>query len=83
MALHLSDGAIHTVQTSFAYLGYKTLDGFSKKQLNGIPEKDLKLVGHYVDHELVVNLEEDNERRVCRIENNEPLHQFRRPFKGI
>lgn len=73
MALHLSDGAIHTVQTSFAYLGYKTLDGFSEKQLNGIPEKDLKLVGHYVDHELVANLEEDNERRICRIENSEPL----------
>lgn len=73
MALHLSEGAIHTVQTPFAYLGYKTLNGFSKKTLQGIPESELKMVGHYVDHELVSNLKEDNERRLKRIQNGEPL----------
>jgi UDP-N-acetylglucosamine:LPS N-acetylglucosamine transferase len=73
MGLHLSEGAIHTVQTPFAYLGYKMLNGFDKKPLKGIPEADLKMVGRYVDHELLVNLEEDNKKRLERINNNKPL----------
>ena len=73
MGLHLSEGAIHTVQTPFAYLGYKMLNGFGKKPLKGIPESDLKMVGRYVDHELLANLKEDNERRLSRIKNDEPL----------
>jgi len=73
MGLHLSEGAIHTVQTPFAYLGYKMLNGFDKKPLKGIPESDLKMVGRYVDHELLVNLEEDNRRRLERLNNNKPL----------
>lgn len=73
MGLHLSEGAIHTVQTPFAYLGYKTLDGFSKKPLKGLSNEDLKLVGCYVDHELLVNLEEDNKLRKERIASNRPI----------
>ncbi|MBO4626584.1 MAG: alpha-galactosidase [Lachnospiraceae bacterium] len=73
MALHLSEGAVHTVQTPFAYLGYKMLNGFSKTSLRGIPEKDLKMVGRYVDHELLVNLEEDNALRIRRAETGEPM----------
>ena len=73
MALHLSEGAIHTVQTPFAYLGYKMMNGFSKKSLKGMPEKDLKMVGRYVDHELLVNLEEDNALRIRRAEENAPM----------
>ena len=73
MGLHLSEGAIHTVQTPFAYLGYKMLNGFGKKPLKGIPESDLKMVGRYVDHELLVNLKEDNQKRLDRINKNEPL----------
>lgn len=66
MALHLAQGAVHTVQTPFAYLGYKMLNGFAKTDLKGIPENQLKMTGHYVDHELVCNLENDNQRRVER-----------------
>ncbi len=73
MGLHLSEGAIHAVQTPFAYLGYKTLDGFDKKPLKGIPECDLKTVGRYVDHELLVNIEEDNKKRIERISKGKPL----------
>jgi len=73
MGLHLSEGSIHTVQTPFAYFGYKTLNGFDKKPLNGIPESDLKMVGCYIDHELLVNLEEDNKLRKERIANGKPL----------
>ncbi len=73
MGLHLSEGAIHAVQTPFAYLGYKTLDGFAKTPLNGIPESDLKMVGRFIDHELLVDLENDNERRKKRISEGKPL----------
>ena len=73
MGLHLSEGAIHTVQTPFAYLGYKMLNGFDKKPLNGIPEESLKMVGCFVDHELLVNLEEDNRLRRERFANGKPV----------
>ena len=73
MGLHLAEGSIHTVQTPFAYLGYKMLNGFDKKPLKGIPENQIKMVGHYVDHELVVNLEEDNRLRIERAKNGKPM----------
>ena len=73
MGLHLSEGAIHTVQTPFAYLGYKTLEGFAKTPLKGIPESDLRMVGCYVDHELLVDLEEDNRLRKERIASGGPV----------
>ena len=73
MGLHLSEGALHTVQTPFAYLGYKMLNGFSKTPLKGMPEESLKMVGCFVDHELLVNLEEDNKNRVDRLKNNKPI----------
>lgn len=73
MGLHLSEGAIHTVQTPFAYLGYKTLDGFDKKPLKGIPEDQIKDVGCYVDHELLIDLEKDNAARKERIRSGEPV----------
>ena len=73
MGLHLSEGAIHAVQTPFAYFGYKTLNGFAKTPLNGIPEDQLKMVGCFIDHELLVDLENDNKRRKARIANNKPL----------
>ena len=73
MALHLSEGAIHAVQTPFAYLGYKMLNGMAKKPLKGIPESELYEVGHYIDHELVSNIEKDVNARIKRINNNEPV----------
>ena len=73
MGLHLSEGAIHAVQTEYAYLGYKMLNGFDKKPLKGIPDSDLKMVGCFIDHELLCNLEEDNKLRLDRINNNKPI----------
>ena len=73
MGLHLSEGAMHAVQTPFAYFGYKTLNGFDKKPLNGIPESDLKMVGCFIDHELLVDLENDNKRRKARLANGKPI----------
>ena len=73
MGLHLSEGAIHAVQTPFAYFGYKTLRGFASKPLKGIPDSDIKMVGRFVDHELLCNLEEDNAKRAARAKNNKPM----------
>ena len=73
MALHLSEGAIHTVQTPFAYFGYKTFSGFAKETLQGIGEDSLKNVGCYVDHELLADLEADNARRRARVREGRPM----------
>ena len=73
MALHLAEGSIHTVQTPFAYLGYKTLGGFAKTPLLPMPESDIKEVGCYVDHELLADLENDNKKRVDRAKGGGPV----------
>ncbi|MBR6918487.1 MAG: hypothetical protein IKN38_09920 [Clostridia bacterium] len=67
MGLHLSEGAHHAVQTPFAYLGYKTLEGFAKYPLKGIPESELSAVGCFIDHELLADLKGDNDRRRERV----------------
>lgn len=72
MALHLAEGSIHTVQTPSSYLGYRSLRGMAKeKTLNPIPSDQLFDVGHFIDHELLVNLESDCQKRLDRIENNQ------------
>ncbi len=76
MGLHLSEGAIHAVQTPFAYLGYKTLNGFDKKPLKGLPASVLKRVGCFIDHELLVNLKEDNDLRRQRALSGKPVRML-------
>lgn len=74
MALHLAEGSLHTVQTHFAYQGYRILNGMQGKEvLNPMPEKDLIYTGHYIDHELVSNIETDCEARKRRKEQGEPM----------
>ena len=67
MALHLSEGSIHTVQTHYAYQGYRILNGMSGiKVLNEMPADSLVYTGHYIDHELVTNIEADCNARIAR-----------------
>ena len=73
MGLHLAEGSLMTVQTPFAYLGYKMFNGFDKKPLKGMSDEQLKMVGCYVDHELLVDLEKDNEARRDRLANGKPI----------
>jgi hypothetical protein len=73
MALHLAEGSIHTVQTPFAFLGYKKLNGFAKTELKHMPKGVLKNVGHYIDHELVSNLIEDTKKRLDRVQKGKQL----------
>lgn len=73
MGLHLSEGAIHTVQTPFAYIGYKKLNGMAKQALRPMPDDALYQVGHYVDHELVAGIEHDCDLRIARAEAGKPV----------
>ena len=74
MALHLADGAVHTVQTPSAYLGYRTLRGMRKGQvLAPMPADALYETGHYIDHEIVSNIEADCARREKRLKNGGPV----------
>lgn len=67
MALHLAEGAVHTVQTPSSYLGYKALRGMDKRRpLSPMPEGSLFYTGHYVDHELVLNIPFDCAKRCER-----------------
>jgi hypothetical protein len=53
-------------------MGYRALIDMSKKtRLKEIPSSDIKYTGHYVDHELVENIEIDCEARLKRIRNGE------------
>ena len=74
MALHLSEGAIHTVQTFNSYWGYRTLHGFEgDKIMNPMGDGDLIWIGHYIDHELVSNIEKDCKARIDRTKGAGPL----------
>lgn len=74
MALHLSEGALHTVQTPSSFFGYRTLRGFNDdKVLNPMGKNDLVYTGHYVDHEMVSNIEVDCKKRLDRLQNKKPL----------
>ena len=74
MALHLAEGSVHTVQTHQAYMGYRILNGMQGKDvLRPMPADSLVYTGHYIDHELVANLEADCEARLARKKNGEPM----------
>lgn len=74
MALHLAQGSIHTVQTHYAYQGYRILNGMNKQQVcKPIPKDELFYTGHYIDHELVQGIEEDCRRRMERKQEGKPM----------
>ena len=74
MALHLSEGAVHTVQTYNTYWGYKTLHGFKGNEiLNPMGDKDIIWTGHYIDHEIVSNIEADCAARISRAKEGKPM----------
>ena len=54
-------------------MGYKKLNGFAKKPLKPMPDDVLCRVGHYIDHELVENVEHDCAKRIERIETGAPI----------
>lgn len=74
MALHFSEGSVHTIQCHNAYMGYRICNGMAKKQvLSPMPSDSLVYTGHYIDHELVSNLVSDCDARIARKENQKPM----------
>lgn len=74
MALHLAQGSLHTIQTHQAYQGYRILNGMQKKDvLQPMPQEALLYTGHYIDHELVDNIEADCQARMERKKNKKPM----------
>ncbi len=74
LGFHLAEGALHTVQSPSAYMGFRTLKdmGNGRETPFGVPSSDIAVVGHYVDHELVANAEVDCEARLARLRNDAP-----------
>ena len=74
MALHFAEGSLHTIQTHNAYQGYRILNGMQGKDvLKAMPAADLAYTGHYIDHELVSNIETDCEARMRRKAEGKPM----------
>lgn len=74
MALHLAEGSVHLIQTRQSYFGYRVLNGMDKKRvLKPMPADSLKYTGHYIDHELVSNVEKDCALRLERKESGKPM----------
>lgn len=70
LAFHLVEGSVHAVQTPSAYLGYRGLRNMGEKgqgPLNPMPEDVIRYTGHFVDHEIVSNIDADCEARLRRI----------------
>jgi len=74
MALHLSEGSVHTIQTRNSYQGYRILNGMNgDKVCTPMPQESLVYTGHYIDHELVTNIESDCGKRKNRKKNGEAI----------
>lgn len=74
MALHLSEGSVHTIQCHNSYMGYRILNGMNKKKIcSPMPEGSLFYTGHYIDHEIVSNIEKDCDARIRRADGGGPL----------
>jgi len=74
MALHLAEGAVHCVQSPSAWFGYRTLRGMDGGRIpKPMPAGSLRLTGHYIDHEIVANLEADTASRLDRLAAGAPL----------
>ncbi len=74
MALHLSEGSVHTIQCRNAYMGYRVLNGMNGKAVcEPMPEDALVYTGHYIDHELVSNVEADCAARLARKKDGKPM----------
>ncbi len=74
LGFHLVEGAIQTVQSPSSYLKFRTLAEIGPKidGAKGVPAADIRLTSHYIDHELVENIEVDCTARLKRIADKAP-----------
>lgn len=74
MALHFAEGSVHTIQCRYAYQGYRICNGMSGDEvLSTMPKDAIVYTGHYIDHELVSNIEMDCEARKQRRKDGKPI----------
>lgn len=74
MALHFAEGAVHAIQCKNAYMGYRICNGMAGDAVcKPMPNDSLVYTGHYIDHELVSNIETDCQARLDRKKNNKPM----------
>jgi hypothetical protein len=73
IAFHVVEGTTHVVQSPSTYMGYRTFHSMSRgldlKQM--MPAEDIRMVGHYIDHEIVTGIESDCDARLRRIRDRE------------
>ncbi|MCX5757646.1 MAG: hypothetical protein NTU83_03900 [Candidatus Hydrogenedentes bacterium] len=74
LGFHLAAGALHTVQSPSAYMIFRTLKDLGSPGAvpKGLTTSDVVMAGHYVDHELVANVEADCAARMDRIARKAP-----------
>lgn len=74
MALHFAEGSVHTIQCKNAYMGYLICNGMNGDEVcKEMPNEDLVYTGHYIDHELVSNIEADCDARMARKAKGVPM----------
>jgi len=73
LAFHIVEGSTHVVQSPSAYMGYRTFHSMGQGMSldHTMPAERMKMVGHYIDHEIVQGIEEDCDARVRRIRDGE------------
>jgi len=73
IAFHIVEGSLHVVQSPSAYMGYRTFHsmGTGMRLDYTMPASDIRMVGHYIDHEIVSGIEGDNDARLRRFRDGE------------
>ncbi|MGI5171991.1 hypothetical protein H0R92_00090 [Treponema sp. OMZ 840] len=75
LAFHIVEGTTHAVQSPSSFMGYRTLFAMGDKGFgiqNCMPPGDIFEAGHFVDHEIVSNIEYDCDLRRKRIKDGKP-----------
>jgi hypothetical protein len=74
LSFHLAEGSILAVQSSSTFIGYRELRNMGPRSeiLKPIPAGQIRYTGHYIDHELVANIEKDCLRRLKRMKDKKP-----------
>ncbi len=74
LGFHVVEGTMHSVQTPSKYMGYRTFLHMGKKYpiTNCMPQEDIFESGHYIDHEIRHNIENDCAMRIKRMKDKKP-----------
>lgn len=73
IGFHVVEGTTHVVQSPSTYMGYRSFHsmGTGLHLDYMMPPEDIRMVGHYIDHEIVTGIESDCDARMRRIKDRE------------